>query len=400
MKPWLSIVGIGDDGLSGLSAKAVEVINQSEIVVGGERHLAFLTNSQAEKISWDSPLNKTIEVIKNKRGRQVTILATGNPLWFGIGSTLLKHLPIEEVNIIPHPSIFSLVAAKLGWSIETVECLSIHGRHHDSLRKSFYPGAKLLVLTNDATSPSIVSQLLCEHRCKQSQMTAFAHLGGTQEKIFKETAENWNHSVPDFHTLAIEIIIDADFIPHSTTGGLPDHCFENDGLLTKRDIRASTMARLIPIPGQLLWDIGAGCGSISIEWLRSVHNSSAIAIEPESHRRQFIENNATRLGVPNITIIAEKAPDCLNNLPAPDAIFIGGGLGSKGMIDQCFQALEPSGRLVVNSVTIENEKHLISALDQYGGELTRIAISHLSPVGSYRGWKPAMPVTQWSMIKQ
>ena len=400
MKKWLSIIGIGDDGLNGLSAKALEVINQSEIIIGGTRHLALIPNSESEKIPWGSPLSTTIEHIKAKRGNPVTVLATGNPLWFGIGSTLLKHFTIEEVEIIPQSSAFSLVAAKLGWSIEQVECLSIHGRPHEIVRKSFYPKAKLIVLTNNSETPNLVAQFLREDGYKQSKITAYAHIGGEKEEVVNGTAEKWNHSVPDFHTLAIEVIPDTVVIPNAICSGLPDHCFENDGLLTKREIRASTITRLMPIPGQLLWDIGAGCGSIGIEWLRAAPNSSAIAIEPEAKRREFIKLNATRLGVPNISIIAEKAPDCFTELSAPDAIFIGGGLASEGMIEKCFQSLKAGGRLVANAVTIEGENHLLVALDQFGGELTRIAISHLSPVGNYRSWKPALPITQWSTIKQ
>jgi len=329
------------------------------------------------------------------------VLATGDPMHFGIGVALARRVPAAEMTIIPAPSAFSLACARLGWPLPEVATLTLHGRPRDLLNFYLQPGARLLVLSENAATPAAVAALLSAHGYGGSRLTVLEHMGGSKERIRSLAADHWQaNDVADLNTLAIECIADpgARLLPR--VPGLPDSAFHHDGQLTKREIRAVTLASLAPIPGQLLWDVGAGCGSVGIEWMRSDPSCRAVALERDEARRRLIADNAAALGVPKLEIVAGTAPEALHALAAPEAIFVGGGASHGGMIETCWAALKPGGRLVANAVTVEGEASLAAWRARFGGELTRIAVVRAEPVGPYGGWRPMMPVTQLAMIKR
>jgi precorrin-6B C5,15-methyltransferase / cobalt-precorrin-6B C5,C15-methyltransferase len=406
---WLSVVGIGDDGLTGLSPIARSLLEQSEIVVGGRRHLAMLLPTDTRKqLVWQTPFSQSIEQIMALRGQRIGVLASGDPMCYGVGASLYQALlskgfaPLAEMIILPLPSAFSLACSRLGWSQNDIETVSLCGRDPHLIKVLIYPGAKILALSADRTTPLQVATLLHQIGAGAVQMTVLEHLGGVQERIISETISNWangnlDESIADLNTIALAC---PDSIQgYSRLPGLPDVAYLHDGQLTKREIRAVTMASLAPCPGQLLWDVGAGNGSISIEWLRSHPRNRAIAIEQHPQRLQNIAANAAALGVSNLQIIAGQAPAALQDLPSPDVIFIGGGLTVPGVFDACWQALKPGGKLVANGVTVETEQQIFQLQQQYGGSLDRLAIQKAEPVGKFLGWKAMAPVTQWIVNK-
>lgn len=399
---WLKVIGVGEDGLVGLSAAARSLIDHAEILVGGDRHLAMLPElpeDQRSRIVWASPIEATIQQIINLRGKSVCVLASGDPLWFGIGTTLLKRIPIEEVAIIPSPSTFSLICARLGWSLNEVETLSLCGRSASLLQTYIYPNAKLLILSAGKETPQIVADMLCDRHFSNSKITVLEHLNGTKERIIS-TVANQIQNLPEFadlNAIAVECIANPEAKILARMVGLPDDAFCHDGQLTKREVRAITLSTLAPNAGELLWDVGAGCGSIGIEWMRSHPRCNAIAIEKS--RTHFIAENAIALGTPNLKIIEGKAPEVLQGLPTPDAIFIGGGATVPDLFETCWENLRSRGRLVANVVTLEGEQKLFQWQQKYGGTLTQISISRAEAIGSFLGWKPMRPVTQWEIIK-
>ncbi len=399
---WLSIVGIGESGLVELSPSARGLYDRATIIVGGHRHLAMLDpNDRRDRIVWTSPLEDSIESILQHRGKLVCVLASGDPLCYGIGVTLLRYVSIDEINIIPAPSTFSLVCARLGWSSTAVETLSLCGRSPDFLAIILAPNAKLILLSAGADTPQIVADLLTQHGYGDSRMTVLEHIGGERERSISGIARSW--SKPDLaalNAIAIECVISPNTTPLNRLPGLPDNAYHHDGQLTKREVRAITLAALAPMPGELLWDVGAGCGSIGIEWLRSHPSCRAMAIEQHSHRLAFITDNMAALGTPHLQLIQGKAPAALADLPTPDAIFIGGGTTSDGLLDTCWGALRSGGRLVANAVTVESELQLLQWHRQVGGELSRIAIQRTQSIGNFLGWKPLIPITQLVAIKQ
>jgi precorrin-6Y C5,15-methyltransferase (decarboxylating) len=398
LKKWLIVIGIGEDGVEGLSAIARSLLAQAEIIVGGDRHLAKYPhpNPHQVQIRWENPIDITISHIMSHRGKAcVCILASGDPFWFGIGTTLIRHIPIAEMIVIPAISTFSLICARLGWSLNTVETLSLCGRPTSILQSYIYPQGKLLILSAGSATPQQVAQLLCDRGFPQSLVTILEHLGGSQERIITLSAHQYA-DFPEFkplNAIAVECIADRHAPWRSRMAGLPDSAYNHDGQLTKREVRAITLSTLAPNPGELLWDVGAGCGSIAIEWMLSHPRCQAIAIE--KLRTNLIADNALALGTPNIQIIAGKAPTALQGLPQPDAIFIGGGITTTNLLETCWQSLRDGGRIVANAVTLEGEHRLWQAQKTYGGDLTQIAISHAEAIGSFLGWKPMRPVTQW-----
>ncbi|HIK03098.1 MAG TPA: precorrin-6y C5,15-methyltransferase (decarboxylating) subunit CbiE [Trichormus sp. M33_DOE_039] len=399
---WLAVVGIGEDGLGGLSAIARSLVAQAEIIVGGDRHLAMLpTDDQREKISWSSPISSSINAVIQHRGRSVCVLASGDPMCYGVGANLTRHIPIAEMTIIPAPSAFSLACARLGWSLTEVETLSLCGRPLAVLQSYIYPGARLLILSAGKDTPRIVAEILTQRGFSQSQMTVLERMGGVHERMITGTAVNWEESeIADLNTIAVDCIADAGITPLSRLPGLPDDAYHHDGQLTKREVRAMTLSTLGPTPGQLLWDVGAGCGSISIEWMRTHPRCQAIAIEQNSTRLQYIADNAAALGTPHLQIIAGKAPSALEDLPRPDAIFIGGGVTAEGLFDICWPALRPGGLLVANVVTLEGEQTLYKWYEKVGGSFTRIAIQRAEPIGKFLGWRGMAMVTQFVVRSQ
>ena len=398
---WLSIVGIGEGGLGDLSQVARGLVDRSSIIVGGKRHLAMLApNDERVQIVWTSPIEETIDLILNYRGTPVCVLASGDPLCYGIGVTLLRYISISEMTILPAPSTFSLICAKLGWSLTDVETLSLCGRSPDFLAGILAPGSQLAILSADASTPQIVADLLVKRGYGGTQMTVFEHLGGERERTLSDIARSWSKTdVAALNAIALECRSDAGMTSLNRLPGLLDGAYHHDGQLTKREVRAITLAALAPMPGELLWDVGAGCGSIGIEWLRSHRLCRAIAIEQHDRRLQFIADNMAALGTPHLQLIQGKAPAALQDLPTPDAIFIGGGTTSEGLLDTCWTALRSGGRLVANAVTVESELQLLDWHRQVGGELTRIAIQRTQPIGNFLGWKPLIPVTQLVVTK-
>jgi len=397
---WLSIVGIGEDGIEGLSAVARSIISTAEILVGGDRHLAMVprSNIQQERLVWTSPISESIEQILSYRGRNVCVLASGDPMWYGIGVTLTRSVSIDEITIIPAPSSFSLICARLGWSIAEVETLSLCGRPASLLQSYVYPNAKLLILSAGQETPSIVAKILTERGFGKSAIAVFEYLSGTRERMISGVAEAWDiEGIAELNAIAVTCIVDRKAQVLSRLPGLPDRAYHHDGQLTKREVRAVTLSALAPTPGELLWDVGAGCGSISIEWMRTDPRCRAISIEKS--RMTYIADNANSLGVPNLQIIAGTAPAALQDLPPPDAIFIGGGATAEGMFETCWEALRSGGRLVANVVTIEGEQQLFKWQQQVGGSLSRIAIQRAESIGSFLGWKAMAPVTQWIAFK-
>lgn len=399
-KPWLSLVGIGEDGLAGLTPAARTLVDDAELLVGGERHLAMLPEDGRERLAWSSPFSASLEEVVARRGNRVCILTSGDPLWYGVGAPLLQHIPRAEMSILPGRSAFTLAAARLGWPLAEVETLTLHGRPLALLQSFIQPGAKILALSEDAKTPAAVAALLTERGYGQSLMTVLEHLDGAQERRVDGRAAEWSaNDLADLNTLAIDCVAGPDTMLLPRTPGLPDDAFRHDGQMTKREVRAATLSALVPVAGQLLWDVGAGCGSVAVEWLRAAPRSRAIAIERKAERRAMIAENAECLGTPSLQIVAGDAPAALDGLEAPDAVFIGGGTSNEDLIAACWQALKPGGRLVANAVTLEGEQALLAWQKQRGGSLTRIAISRAEPVGPFRGWRPAMPVTQYASIK-
>jgi precorrin-6B C5,15-methyltransferase / cobalt-precorrin-6B C5,C15-methyltransferase len=397
---WLSVVGIGEAGLAELSPLARGFVERASLIVGGKRHLAMLDPQQPSMV-WSSPIEDSIASILKYRGTPVCILASGDPLWYGIGTTLLRFISIEEMTIIPAPSTFSLACAHLGWSLTEVETLSLCGRSPDFLSGILAPKAKLLVLSAGADTPQIVANLLTQRGYGDSLLTVLAHLGGENASKISGIARSWSKSdVAALNIIAIECNhIDANTTPLNRLPGLPDSAYHHDGQLTKSEVRAITLAALAPMPGELLWDVGAGCGSIGIEWLRSHPQCRAISIEQHSHRLQFIADNMAALGTPHLQLIQGKAPAALQDLPTPAAIFIGGGVTTPGLLATCWTALRSGGRLVANAVTVESELQLLQWHQQFGGTLTRISIQRTQSIGSFLGWKPLIPVTQLVVVK-
>ncbi len=402
-EPWLTIVGIGEDGWNGLSPVAKSVLESAAHIYGGARHLQLLRSGDHDIAcpmkAWPSPLAKGTDELAAIRGQRTVVLATGDPQWFGIGATLHRTFRAAEIEVIPHHSAFSLAASRLGWSLQTAETISLHGRPLDTLRGFLYPGAKIIALTSNGQAPAEIADLLADEGYGASTLTILEHLGGPREKVTSCEAEAYTEQAAELNTVAIL----AKPVPNtpvlSRSPGLPDAAFRHDGKMTKQEVRAITLAKLAPIPGQLLWDIGAGSGSIGIEWLRAAKNTSAFAIEPLEKRQIFIGGNAAALGTPQLKLVSGKAPEVFHDLPPPDAIFVGGGLTSDGIIEKCLQALPSGGRLVANAVTLEGEQVLAQSWKKFGGDLTRIAVSRADPIGGLTGWRPLMPVTQWSLVK-
>lgn len=410
MTPWLTIIGIGEDGLAGLSAAARRAVEDAEILVGGERHHDLTGSTGAERLRWPSPFDALIETLRTHRGRRLVVLATGDPLWYSVGARIARTIPPAEITFHPQLSAFQWAAARMGWSLADVETLTAHGRPTAQVIPAFWPGARLLILTAGSQTPVEIAALLAERGYGASQMTVLANLGGAAEARLDGTAADWAATPPDappFHTLAVACAGRPETLL-ARLPGLPDDAFLHDGMLTKREIRAATLARLMPARDEVLWDIGVGCGSVAIEWMRAAPSAMALGIDTNAERLDMARRNAQTLGTPALALIEGEAPDPLHDLPPPigtkpdlrrpNAVFIGGGL-SEEVAATALDALAPLGRLVANAVTLESEALLLSLHARHGGELTRIGVSHASPVGRLHGWRPAMPVTQWSLIR-
>jgi precorrin-6Y C5,15-methyltransferase (decarboxylating) len=399
MSPWLTVVGIGEDGFKGLGRNARHALLRASQVFGGARQLALLPPCiNAQRRAWPSPFS--LEPVLAQRGNEVCVLASGDPMLFGVGASLSRVVANDEMLILPAPSSYSLAAARLGWPLQEVVTLSVVARPLAALNLHLHHGVRLLVLSNDGSSPAAIAQLLRERGFGASPMTVLEHLGGTVERRVEGLARDWSDAeIAALNLVAIDCRADAGTLRLSPVCGLPDAAFKHDGQLTKRDVRAITLARLAPLPDELLWDVGAGCGSIGIEWMRAYPTCRALAIEADEGRQQLIELNRDALGVPGLQLIRGSAPEALSGLETPDVIFIGGGVTRPGVLEQCWQQLRSGGRLVANAVTLQSEMMLMTWREQHGGELTRIQVAHAKPLGDFDTWRQALPITLWEVIK-
>ncbi len=397
--PWLHIVGIGEDGLDGLLPATRSVVEAAEVILGGDRHHDLSAKVSAERVAWPSPFDAMIDTIRNLKGRRAVVLVTGDPLWFSVGARIGRMIDPAEIVYHPQLSAFQLAAARMGWSLPDVETLTVHGRPVAQMVAFIQPDQKLLILTTGADTPAQIAAFLATRGFGQSKMTVLAAMGGKDEARFDGIAATWTHTVPPFNTLAVDCIAAPDAALLPRVPGLDDALFQSDGTMTKQEVRAVTLAKLMPMRGALLWDIGTGSGSVAIEWMRAARYARAIGIEPRADRRAMAAANALALGVPRLELVDGQVPEALSGLPAPDAIFIGGGL-SAASFDAAWAALRPLGRLVVNAVTLESEAVLIGLHKEHGGQLVKLAVNRAEPVGRLTGWRPLMPVTQWSLVKR
>ncbi|WP_127501650.1 precorrin-6y C5,15-methyltransferase (decarboxylating) subunit CbiE [Actinoplanes solisilvae] len=396
----VTVVGIGAGGWGDLGRTERRALTSAQVVLGSTRQLALLpAEVEARRVAWPSPLLPALPgLLEEHSASRVAVLASGDPMFHGIGSTLVRLVGADRVRVLPHPSSVALAAARLGWPLATTEVVSLVTADPAVVRRGLNPGRRLLVLARDAGTPAVVAELVATAGFGSAQLTVLEQLGGPSERIVSGTAASWEH--PPGDPLNV-IAIDCGPVGPATSivPGLVDSAYETDGQLTKREVRAVTLAVLAPVPGELLWDVGAGSGSIGIEWMRSHPSCRAIAVESAAERVATIATNAAKLGVPGLKVVTGRAPGALAGLPAPDAIFIGGGVTRDGVLDACLSALRPGGRLVANAVTVESEAVLAAAHAELGGNLIRLSVSRGAPVGGFTGWKTMMPVTIWSVTR-
>ena len=401
LRRWLSIVGIGEDGVEGLSPVARGLVSGADVVFGGERHLKLAVSLiRGEAKQWPSPFSRAVDEVLAMRDRQVCVLASGDPFFYGVGSVLANHVAPEETIVVPAPSAFSLAAARLGWALPDIALVSLHGRALDRIRPQLHPGARMLALTSDSEGPAALARLLAEAGFGGSRLTVLEALGGTKERVRSTMAARFDlGEIAELNVVAIEVAAAPGARIIAYAPGLADDLFEHDGQITKREIRAVTLSSLAPLRGELLWDVGAGSGSIAIEWMLAHPSMRAIAIEARADRAARVRRNAAAFGVPELEILEGPAPHALADLATPDSVFVGGGASEHGVLDAAIAALRSGGRLVVNAVTLETEAELIARHASLGGTLTRIAVSRADSVGEKTGWRSAMPVTQWVWVK-
>jgi precorrin-6Y C5,15-methyltransferase (decarboxylating) len=407
-EPWLSIIGIGESGWEDLSAEARRAVASAELLYGGTRHLALVPAGAADarRIAWPSPMATALQQIltAHRGNRKVAVLASGDPMLHGVGVSLTRELCPAEFRVVPQVSAFSLACARLGWPLAETDLVSLVHQPAEQVLRQLYPGQRLVVFSEDGTTPARVAGLLAANGYGASIMHLYENLGGASEQHSTALAANWSQPpCGKLNLIAIHCSTEAGATPHSLLPGLPDDVFETDGQITKRETRAITLARLAPLPHQTLWDVGAGSGSIGIEWMRAHPSCACIAFEARADRAERIRGNAARLGVPTLQVIEGAAPHSFAGLPAPHAIFLGGSVGDDSLFQACWDALPHGGRLVANAVTLHSEAAVVARHALHGGDLVRIMIARAGTIGSAAGeslgWRPLMPVTQWAVIK-
>lgn len=400
--PAVTVVGIGADGWDGIPAASQQALLDAEVLVGGPRQLELLPPACAgERVTWPSPLRPAVPgLLEAHAGRQVAVLASGDPMFYGIGRALTEVLGTGVPRVLPHPSSVSYACARLGWPLEDTEVVTLVGRPTARLGAALHDGRRLLVLSAGAATPADVAAFLREHGFGPSRMRVLEQLGGEREQRSEGSADAWDLPPGDpLNVIAIDCRRAPGALRLGAVPGLPDAAYEHDGQLTKRHVRAATLGVLAPAPGELLWDIGGGSGSVAVEWMRTHRSCRAVTVERDTARAERISRNADRLGVPGLRVVTGTAPEALAGLPTPDAVFVGGGLTVPGLLEACWEALPPGGRLVANTVTLESEALLADWYGRRGGELVRLATAHAVPVGGFTGWRQAMPVTQWAVTK-
>ncbi|MFV0128789.1 precorrin-6y C5,15-methyltransferase (decarboxylating) subunit CbiE [Streptomyces sp. HMX112] len=400
----VTVVGIGADGWAGLAETSRAALRAAHVVIGGDRQLALLpAECRAERVAWPSPLRPAVPRLLAEHtggGRRVAVLASGDPMFYGIGRALAETAGPERLRVLPHPSSVSYACARLGWPLEDTGTVTLVGRPLASLAAELHDGRRLLVLSAGAATPGEVAALLRERGFGPSRLDVLEQLGSDRERRLEGTARDWPHPPGDpLNVVAVRCAREPGAPRLGAVPGLPDEAYESDGQLTKRHVRAATLAALAPAPGELLWDIGGGSGSIGIEWMRAHRSCRAVTVERDPARAARIVRNAEALGVPGLRVVTAAAPAGLAGLERPDAVFVGGGLTAPGLLDACWDALAPGGRLVANTVTLESEALLADRYRRHGGDLVRLAVAHAVPVGGFTGWRQAMPVTQWSVTK-
>ncbi|MDH5188027.1 MAG: precorrin-6y C5,15-methyltransferase (decarboxylating) subunit CbiE [Rhodospirillaceae bacterium] len=401
--PWITVIGIGEDGLDGMSDATLALIQSGEIIVGGERHLKMVadinTGPAQIRMDWSAGFGRTLDILEQKKGAAIVVLASGDPMYFGVGATLARRFGASALNVIPAISSITLACARMGWSQPDINVVTIHGRPAENINRYLCDGAKIIALSNGGESPKMVAKLLCEQGFAKSKIIVLENLGGKNENRVEGLAEKWRaDECAHLNIMAIECVADIGVSGYSFAAGLADDSFGHDGQITKREVRAVTLAQLAPVAGEMLWDIGSGSGSIAIEWMRAGKNMKAIAIEKNETRAENINNNAFNLGITRLRVICGAAPDAFSEIikNTPDAIFIGGGLsnGGEDLINSAWDALKPGGRLVVNSVTIKSEAIISNFADVVGGALTRINIERSDKIGEQKSFRPLKTVTQ------
>ncbi|EFH11993.1 precorrin-6y C5,15-methyltransferase (decarboxylating), CbiE subunit [Pseudoroseomonas cervicalis ATCC 49957] len=398
--PWLTILGIGEDGVEGLSPAAATLLAGAEAVFGAARQIALAAPLiRGERHPWPSPMLEGIPALLARRGRRTVVLASGDPFCFGIGATLARHLEAGEFLTLPAPSAFSLAASRLGWALQDCATISFCGRPVERLLPLLQPGARILALSADASTPAEVAALLERHGFGPTRLHLLEALGGPRERVRMAEARGFALRPDPLNLLALEVVpgLGARILPLSA--GLDESLFEHDGQITKREVRAVTLAALAPRQGELLWDVGCGSGSVAIEWLLRHPANRAIGLEPRADRLTRAARNAAQFGVPGLELVEAAAPQGFEGLPRPDAIFLGGGASRPGVLEAAWAALRPGGRLVANAVTVETEMVLLAAFGRWGGELTRIGVERLDRVGAFHGYRPAMTVVQYAVCK-
>ena len=402
-QPWLHVIGVGESGLKSLDSEALKVLENSEIIIGGERHHNLTKGFQAKRIKWPSPFSTMVGKLGEFRPKMVAILVTGDPLWYSAGALLAKEWPQEEIRFYPQLSAFQLACSRMSWSIPDVDKLTVHGRPVEQIIPWFSPYNKIVVLTADAQSPRIIADLLVKKGYGLSKMIVLGEMGGSNETLIHGQADIWeqtegNCPIPEFHTLCIECIPSGKEAILPPPPGLPDNAFVSDGNFTKKEVRSLTVSSLNPGKNKILWDLGCGSGSIGIEWLQLSFNGKAFGVERNPLRCEMAQNNALKLGSPRFAIICGRSLDTINTLPDPDSVFIGGGLDLE-LVEQALHRLKPYGCLVANTVTLESEAVLGDLQKKFGGELTKIAISRSRTIGKLTTWDQLLPVTQWRLQK-
>ncbi|RCG22778.1 precorrin-6y C5,15-methyltransferase (decarboxylating) subunit CbiE [Sphaerisporangium album] len=394
------VVGIGADGWDGLPDPARREIQACEVLMGSARQLALLPETGAERVVWPSPMLPAVRgLLAEREDRAVCVLASGDPMLHGVGTTLARMLGPERVRVLPHPSSVSLACARMGWPVEDTRVVSLVGRPVELVNRVLHPAARVLVLSAGADSPARVARLLASRGYGASAMTVLERLGGPAERLVTGTAAKWDAVVDPLNVVALECRADPGVTALPGVPGLPDEAFEHDGQLTKREVRAVTLSCLAPLPGQVLWDVGAGAGSVAIEWMRVHPACRAVAVEARADRATRIARNADALGVPTLRVVTGAAPEALAGLEAPDAVFVGGGATVPGVLETCWDVLGGGGRLVVNAVTVESEAVLAAWHARHGGDLLRLSVHRAGPVGGFTAWHPAMPVTIWTAVR-
>jgi precorrin-6B C5,15-methyltransferase / cobalt-precorrin-6B C5,C15-methyltransferase len=400
---WLSIVGIGEDGVEGLSPVAQRLIASAELVVGGKRHLSLADGLiRGRRLAWPSPIAEAMPEIEKHRGRPVVVLASGDPFHYGVGDMLLRSIPAAETLCLPQSSSFSLAAARLGWSLQEVALVSLHGRALEGIVRHLQPGARILALSWDGETPAKLAKLLVERGMGASSITVLEAMGGPRERVRRAMATDFDlGEIAPLNTIALEVSAAPDATVLGLASGLDDALFDHDGQLTKREVRAVTLSALAPRQGELLWDVGLGAGSIAIEWLLRHPSLKAIGMEDQPARAARAARNAAALGTPDLVIVQKRAPEAFEGLPPPDAVFIGGGLSDPGVFDAAWAALKSGGRLVANAVSLQSEARLIEYFQRHGGELVRLEVAKAGKAGTggVFVWRPAAPIIQWRARK-